>query len=63
MKTIYFDTLKLNFKNQRQLENINLIIEEYSKQGYRLTLRQLYYQEEKDKEELRKFKEISDGEI
>ena len=44
MKTIYTDKLRLNPKNKAQLEIINKIIEEYSRQGYRLTLRQLYYQ-------------------
>jgi hypothetical protein len=40
----FSDKLHLNKKNQKQLEIINYIIEEYAKEGYRLTLRQLYYQ-------------------
>lgn len=36
--------LHLNRANRERLSQINAIIEEYSKQGYRLTLRQLYYQ-------------------
>ena len=40
----FSDKLHLNKKNQEQLEVINSIIKEYAKEGYRLTLRQLYYQ-------------------
>jgi len=43
--------MKLAFREQRitpkraeQIERANAILEEYAKQGYRLTLRQLYYQ-------------------
>jgi hypothetical protein len=39
-----FDKLRLNKTNKILLQQINAIIENYSKQGYRLTLRQLYYQ-------------------
>jgi hypothetical protein len=44
MKESFSEKLRLNKKNKEQLEIINGIIEEYSQQGYRLTLRQLYYQ-------------------
>jgi len=44
MKEVFTEKLRLNNKNKAQLEVINKIIEEYSRQGYRLTLRQLYYQ-------------------
>jgi hypothetical protein len=48
MGRIMFETfdnkLHLNKANRERLSQINAIIEEYSKQGYRLTLRQLYYQ-------------------
>ena len=44
MKETLTEKLKLNAKNKHQLEIINKIIEEYSEQGYKLTLRQLYYQ-------------------
>lgn len=44
MKEAFSDKLRLNNHNKDQLQIINKIIEEYSKQGYRLTLRQLYYQ-------------------
>lgn len=44
MKEAFEDKLRLNKKNKAQLEIINSIIEEYLSQGYRLTLRQLYYQ-------------------
>lgn len=44
MKEAFTDKLRLNVKNKQKLELINKIIQEYSKQGYRLTLRQLYYQ-------------------
>ena len=43
-KEKFRDKLKLNKQNQELLVTINEIIEEYSMQGYRLTLRQLFYQ-------------------
>lgn len=44
MKEIFDIKLRLNNDNKRKLVIINEIIEEYSAQGYTLTLRQLYYQ-------------------
>jgi hypothetical protein len=44
MKTAFRDNLHMSPKNKSQLNIINRIIEEYKKQGYKLTLRQLYYQ-------------------
>lgn len=44
MKEQFRNKLRLNKQNQKQLGIINEIIEEFSKQGYRLTLRQLFYQ-------------------
>ena len=44
MKQSFRDKLHLNKKNKELLETINEIIEEYSMEGYKLTLRQLYYQ-------------------
>ncbi len=44
MKQAFRDKLHLNKKNEKQLIIINEIIEEYAEQGYRLTLRQLFYQ-------------------
>ena len=44
MKEKFRNKLNLNKKNQERLSIINTILEEYSKQGYKLTLRQLYYQ-------------------
>ncbi|MEK7179958.1 MAG: hypothetical protein AAB706_00620 [Patescibacteria group bacterium] len=44
MKETFTEKLRLNKDNKQKLVVINKIIEEYSKQGYRLTLRQLYYQ-------------------
>lgn len=43
-KICYREKLHLSQKNVERLEIINEIIEEYAAQGYRLTLRQLYYQ-------------------
>lgn len=43
-KICYRDELHLSSKNVERLEVINEIIEEYAAQGYKLTLRQLYYQ-------------------
>lgn len=43
-KKAFREELHLGKKNQRQLGTINEIIEEYAEQGYKLTLRQLYYQ-------------------
>lgn len=39
-----FREIHLSKKNKEMLARINDIIEEYKKQGYKLTLRQLYYQ-------------------
>jgi hypothetical protein len=44
MKIQYVDKLRLNQDNKEKLITINKIITEYAEQGYRLTLRQLYYQ-------------------
>lgn len=41
---IKFREVKLSKANQARLEQVNRIIAEYQKQGYTLTLRQLYYQ-------------------
>ena len=40
----YRDSLHLSNPNQDKLYIINTIIEDFQKQGYRMTLRQLYYQ-------------------
>lgn len=44
MKIAYDDKLRLNNRNKARLSEINQILEDYRRQGYRLTLRQLYYQ-------------------
>ena len=44
MKIPFRDSLHLSRKNKERLILINEIIEEYAEQGYKLTLRQLYYQ-------------------
>ena len=44
MKEQFSEKLSLNKANRERLEVINKIIIEYTTQGYRLTLRQLYYQ-------------------
>lgn len=44
MKEAFREKVGLNKANQERLQVINSIIEEYSEQGYKLTLRQLYYQ-------------------
>ena len=44
MKYTYVDELRLNSKNRQQLVMINQVVEKYQRQGYRLSLRQLYYQ-------------------
>lgn len=44
MKETFSEKLRLNKDNKERLTIINNIIEEYTRQGYRLTLRQLYYQ-------------------
>lgn len=44
MAKIKFRSIKLSKANKERLETINEIIEEYQEQGYKLTLRQLYYQ-------------------
>lgn len=36
--------MRLSKQNQLRLTNVNAIIEDYAEQGYKLTLRQLYYQ-------------------
>lgn len=43
-KEKFRDKLHLRKKNVEQLKIINKIIEEYAQEGYKLTLRQLYYQ-------------------
>ena len=44
MKQIFRDSLHLSKANIERLTIINNIIEQYAEQGYKLTLRQLYYQ-------------------
>jgi len=44
MKKAFRDKLGLGVNNIVKLETVNKIIEEFKAQGYRLTLRQLYYQ-------------------
>lgn len=44
MKEQFRDKLHLNKKNIYKLEQVNSIIAEYELEGYKLTLRQLYYQ-------------------
>lgn len=44
MKERFREKLRWNRTNYKKLETINKIIEEYAEQGYKLTLRQLYYQ-------------------
>jgi len=44
MKQAFIEGLHLSKPNVQRLALINKIIEEYAAQGYRLTLRQLYYQ-------------------
>jgi hypothetical protein len=44
MKQTFRENLGLNVANKQRLVTINSIIDEYAAQGYRLTLRQLYYQ-------------------
>jgi len=44
MKETYTESLHLSKSNIERLNQINAIIEEYRLQGYKLTLRQLYYQ-------------------
>lgn len=44
MKEAFREKLHLSPKNTERLKLINGIIEEYADQGYKLTLRQLYYQ-------------------
>lgn len=44
MKESFTEKIRLNNKNKEKLELVNKIIEEYLQQGYKLTLRQLYYQ-------------------
>ncbi len=44
MKEVFREELHLSNKNKVLLETINKIIEEYQREGYKLTLRQLYYQ-------------------
>lgn len=39
-----FRNTKLNAKSMEHLEAVNSIVEDYQSQGYKLTLRQLYYQ-------------------
>ncbi len=44
MKIAFTPNLKMGKENKARLLKINSIIEEYHKMGYKLTLRQLYYQ-------------------
>ena len=44
MTTEIFRTGNLNKKNSNLLEKIKTILNEYSEQGIKVTLRQLYYQ-------------------
>jgi hypothetical protein len=44
MKEKFRDEVHLNKANLELLKTINEIIEDYREQGYKLTLRQLYYQ-------------------
>ncbi len=44
MAKIKFRKVRLSVANKLRLETINTIIEEYQNEGYKLTLRQLYYQ-------------------
>ena len=44
MKEAFSNKLRLNNANKERLFVVNEIIEEYAEQGYKLTLRQLYYQ-------------------
>src|SRR6266436_121307 len=44
VKFAYIPHLRLNTANRARLQLVNSIIEEYRRQGYTLTLRQLYYQ-------------------
>jgi len=44
VKLAFTENLRLSKTNQERLELINKIIEEYAEEGYKLTLRQLYYQ-------------------
>jgi len=44
MKETFRDALHLNKANLEKLALVNSIIEDYASQGYRMTLRQLYYQ-------------------
>jgi hypothetical protein len=47
-KICYREELHLSSKNVERLEEINQVIEKFAAQGYKLTLRQLYYQLVKD---------------
>lgn len=44
MKIAYRGTLNLSWKNKEKLKTVNQIVDEYRAAGYKLTLRQLYYQ-------------------
>ena len=44
MKKCFWDGLHLSKQNKEKLERVGTIIEHYAAQGYKLTLRQLYYQ-------------------
>lgn len=44
MKQQFVERTELREKTRQQIDIANAIIEEYVMQGYRLTLRQLYYQ-------------------
>ncbi len=61
MKLKFRDT-KLNARSMEHLNKINAIIEDYQDQGYKLTLRQLYYQlvsKNVIKNEVREYKKLS----
>lgn len=44
MKIAFRDSLHLNKTNISRLAEVNNIIKDYAQEGYKLTLRQLYYQ-------------------
>lgn len=44
MKQAYLEAKKWSFKKQQVFEKIKEIVEEFQSQGYKMTLRQLYYQ-------------------
>lgn len=44
MKQAYLEPKRMNTRNKLLLENITRIVEKYQSEGYKMTLRQLYYQ-------------------